>query len=242
LKILVMTDHNYMYKQFLHLLDKLELDRDQFDFRYSDFNQSFLTEYKDDPHFKPLNVKNKVEELCQTYDLVISLHCRQIFPKDLVEKVRCVNVHPGYNPHNRGWYPHVFSILNALPAGVTIHEMDEKVDNGPIIVQRQVEIFSWDTSDSVYNKILKLEVDLLEEYLHKIIAGNYEKITPANTGNYNSKEDYKNLCEINLDQHMKAKEFINLLRALSHGDYKNAYFIDEDGNKVWIKIVLERAV
>lgn len=243
MNILVITDHKHMYKQFLLLLDHLELERNyQFDFRYSDSNQSFLEEYEDDPYFKPLNVKDEVEEICRTYDLIISLHCRQIFPKELVEKVRCINVHPGYNPYNRGWYPHVFSILNALPAGVTIHEMDEKIDHGPIIAQRQVEIYSWDTSEDVYNKILQLEVDLLREYLHEIIEGKYEKTTPANIGNYNSREDYSALCEINLDQYMKARDFINLLRALSHGDHKNAYFFDDDGNKVWVKIALEKAV
>lgn len=240
MRILVITDNEFIYSRFLDLLKKLNLAKSQFDFRYSYFNQIFSEKYKDHDDFKPVNVSEELQELCTKYNLIISLHCQQIFPKELVDRVRCINVHPGYNPYNRGWYPHVFSIINSLPAGVTIHEMDEKIDHGAIIVQRQVEICSWDTSESVYNKIIETEIDLLEEYLVRIIDGNYKTLKLEHRGNLNTKNDYKKLCEIKLDQQIKAGDFINLLRALSHGDYKNAFFIDKDGHKVWIKIALEK--
>ena len=39
---------------------------------------------------------------------------------------------------------------------------------------------------------------------------------------------------------MTAHEFINQLRALTHDDYKNAYFLDpETGKKVFVKIALQ---
>src|SRR5690349_163732 len=66
-------------------------------------------------------------------DVVISLHSKQIFPPGLVSGARCVNVHPGLNPFNRGWTPHVFSLVNGLPAGATIHEIDAEIDHGAII-------------------------------------------------------------------------------------------------------------
>ena len=36
------------------------------------------------------------------------------------------------------------------------------------------------------------------------------------------------------------KEAINYLRAMTHPPYKNSYFIDEDGNKIFVSIELEK--
>lgn len=64
-----------------------------------------------------INPKKDFNHIIRTYDLVFSLHCKKIFPKVLTDSVRCINIHPGYCPYNRGIYPHVFSIINGRPAG-----------------------------------------------------------------------------------------------------------------------------
>jgi hypothetical protein len=47
------------------------------------------------------------------------------------------------------------------------------------------------------------------------------------------------LCELDLDEKLTALQFINRLRALSHGDFKNAYFTNpENGEKIYININL----
>jgi methionyl-tRNA formyltransferase len=102
-------------------------------------------------------LKNKKTEIIDSFDLVIFVHCFQLFPKTMVNAVRCVNIHPGYNPINRGWYPQVFAIVNDLPIGATIHEMDEKLDNGPIIVRELVEKYARDTSLTIFLMILKTQ-------------------------------------------------------------------------------------
>ena len=52
-----------------------------------------------------------------------------MFPVDMVRNYRCINVHPGLNPYNRGWFPQTFSLVNHFPVGVTIHEMDAHLDD-----------------------------------------------------------------------------------------------------------------
>ena len=47
------------------------------------------------------------------------------------------------------------------------------------------------------------------------------------------------MCEINLNEKVTMKEAIDRLRALSHGDYKNAYFIS-NGEKVFLKLDIEK--
>lgn len=183
------------------------------------------------------NVNNIIE---QEYSVILSAHCKQIFPQELVDRVRCVNIHPGYNPYNRGMFPHVFSIINGLPAGATLHEMNSEIDSGDIIDQVQVRVEPTDTSESLYNRVLDEEKRLLGQYLARIITGEYRPVPTNAEGNLNRKKDYEALKKIDTESTGTFMEHINQLRALSHGGYKNAYYIDRDtGKKIWIRVVLE---
>ena len=174
------------------------------------------------------------------YDLIISAHCKKLFPKKILESCRIINIHPGLNPYNRGMYPHVFSIINGLPAGATIHEIDEKIDNGDIIVQKEVQMYIYEDSKELHERIMKVEMELFESHFDEIIYGTYTKTKPHIEGNINYKKDFKELCEINLWDVDTFEGHINKLRALTYGDYKNAYFYDEDGNKIYIKVELSK--
>lgn len=187
-----------------------------------------------------INIKTDYASLMGKYDLIFSIHCMQIFPAALVSSVRCINVHPGYNPFNRGWYPQVFGIINNKPCGATIHEMDAELDHGGIIAQREVEVLPWDNSRTVYDKVLATEIVLLKENLDSIVNGSYSVYEPAIEGNVNTKKDYRELCQLDLNEVIRVGDFVNRLRALSHPPYKNAYFITEDGVKVSVSIEMER--
>jgi methionyl-tRNA formyltransferase len=186
-----------------------------------------------------LNVKKQWSGVLEKYDLLISIHCKQFFPSELVKGIRCINVHPGLNPYNRGWFPQVFSIINGLPSGITIHEIDEKLDHGPIIAQCEYAIQPWDTSGSAYAKIMELERKLVLEHFVSIREGTYRAVPPKDEGNINLKKDFDRLRKIDLEQRGTFREFINRLRALTHDDFRNAYFVEPSGKKVFVRIVLE---
>lgn len=186
-----------------------------------------------------LSVRENAADLLRDCDLVISIHCKEIFPAVLVNNVRCINVHPGLNPYNRGWYPQVFSIINGLPSGVTIHEIDNRLDHGLIIAQREYTIQPWDTSGTAYAKIMALERELVLENFISIREGTYKPVAPKGEGNINYQKDYEHLKHIDLDQTGTFRDFINRLRALTHENYRNAYFKDPSGKKVFVKIMLE---
>ena len=121
----------------------------------------------------------------------------------------------------------------------TIHEIDKDLDSGNIIAQKEIETKMWDTSISIYNRVLDAEMDLLYNYLDKILKNNYVTIKPEK-GNLNLKKDFNKLCEIDLKDTDTFLAHINKLRALTHGDYENAFFIDEKTNKkVFISINLK---
>lgn len=186
---------------------------------------------------EPIVLKKEYTKVIKQYDLVFSLHCKQLFPDELVQKVKCINVHPGLNPYNRGWFPQVFSILNGMKAGATIHEIDELLDHGAIIAQKEVHIEKWDTSLTAYNKIQEAEIELLKENLSAILAGNYKSKLADKEGNVNLKKDFNALCEMDLDKQVTLSEAMDYLRAMTHGEYKNSYFIDKKtGKKVFVSI------
>ena len=234
-KVIIISDNQYIYDFLLSIKDEIKTLA-SFAFRYSSINESFKEKYSGCSDFLPIDVAKEMENLIKEYALIISWHCKQLFPKELVKQVRCVNIHPGFNPYNRGWFPQVFSIINKLPCGVTIHEMDEWLDHGPIIYQQIVDIEEYDTSYTAYCRILNTEIDLFRRHILTLINGNYQAFAPKETGNLNSKKDFNRLLEIDLEKRGTFGEFIDILRALTHDEYKNAYFMDKRNNKICISI------
>jgi len=195
------------------------------------------------------NLENKVEVLnlksnndlnyLKSKDLIISMHSKQLFPANLFSTVRCVNVHPGYNPIDRGWYPQVFAIINDNLVGVTIHEIDETIDGGKIIFREKVKKLEHDTSLSLYNRIISKEIEMLKKNINVIISGNYKSNKSNYLGNLNLKKDFLKLCEIDLDEKVTFKQAIDKLRSLSHKPYRNAFFYNKNKKKIYINIELE---
>lgn len=239
--VLVITDNIELAEYFVEIVSEKKLT-ELYGFHYRHH-------YKDSPlrdktilgnKFLPINLKEEWDAVVKKYDLVLSVHCKQIFPGKMVEQVRCINIHPGYNPYNRGWFPQVFAILNGKPLGATIHEIDNELDHGKIIVQKTVPVYKSDTSLTAYMRVQAMEVELIRENIVTILAGDYQPKTPEVSGNINLKKDFNELCEIPLEKQATFGEAIDRLRALTHPPYDNAYFIDpENGEKVWVSIQLK---
>ena len=239
MKVCVITDNIYIFENFTDLL-KRKPQEAQFDFYYTSWNKAFAEKFGEDGAMKPIRLKDQGEEFFSSYDMFISLHCKQLFPEQLVENHLCINVHPGYNPYNRGWFPQVFGILNKLPIGVTIHKMDAELDHGDILYQQTLDLRSDDTSKDIYQRILALEIELIEEHIEDILSGNYTALPMESEGNINYKSDFDKLCELDLEKNATYGEVIDTLRALTFAPYENAYFYDTDGKKVYVGITLRK--
>jgi methionyl-tRNA formyltransferase len=101
-------------------------------------------------------------------DLVIVAAYGEIVPKRILDMpgFGCLNIHTSILPRWRGASP----IQNALLAGdemtgVTIMLMDEALDTGPIISQKNVAISPDDTTASLTEKLSRESVELLLETL-----------------------------------------------------------------------------
>jgi len=241
MKILVVSDNVIQYERVKSVFEvqkkKMKIEVDY----YHSGNHSPLKNHSDfkDKENSSIDVKNQIKFLVNNYELIISVHCKQLFPKKLVDSVRCINIHPGYNPINRGWYPQVFAIIKDLPVGATIHEMDKDLDHGPIIAREFVEKYDYDTSLDIYNRVLNKEIELFEKNITLIVNNSYNKIQPEHEGVLYLRSDFESLCQLDLDRTLTFREAINHLRALTHGEYKNAYFYNDDDKKIYVSINLE---
>lgn len=240
--VLIISDNLPLCKQFHAIIKKKGISTTQFTFSTSPFTNKDSFIVADGIETKVFNLKEQIaiDTIIETYDLVFSIHCKQIFPPDLVAKVKCINVHPGYNPINRGWYPQVFAIINDYQIGATIHEIDKELDNGHIIARAFVEKRVYDTSETLYNKVIAKEIELLEEHLDSILNNSYEAFAPETESNLFLKKDFNNLLHLDLNEETTVGKVIDKLRALTHGSYSNAYFIDEKtGKKIYVGIQLK---
>jgi len=83
---------------------------------------------------------------------------------------KIVNIHPSILPA----FPGLDAIASAFKSGakktgVTVHYIDEGVDTGPIIAQRQVDILPGDTLETLEERIHKAEHELYVEVLKKLL-------------------------------------------------------------------------
>ncbi len=173
-----------------------------------------------------IDVQKAPLNTAENYDAIISAHCKQLFPVELVTRSRCFNIHPGFNPETRGWFPQVWGILRGLKVGMTVHVMDKELDHGPIIERREVPARIWDTSESLYTRILEVETRWLRENLLKLIESEVSTFPMEREGTLFSKADFHRLCRLDLDEMGTFKNFYDRLRALSFSGHRNAYFID----------------
>lgn len=238
-KAFAVTDNRYIFENFAPIFEEKGVE---VDFYCSPKSEKMFEPEINAGTMRLITLKEESDKLTNGgYKLGFSCHSKQIFPAELVNSMLCINIHPGYNPHNRGWFPQVFSILNKKPAGLTIHVMDEEIDHGTIIAQEKIEIESFDTSLSAYNKVIAAEVKMFKHTLPQILDGTYPQKVMHEEGNYNSIKDYKALMEIDMDKKVTMREAIDYLRAMTHPPYQNAYFIDDKGRKIMVGLEIEPA-
>jgi phosphoribosylglycinamide formyltransferase-1 len=84
---------------------------------------------------------------------------------------RIVNIHPSLLPK----YPGLEAWQQALAAGekitgVTVHYVDELIDHGDIITQREVPVLDGDTPESLHARIQEVEHVLYPEALDQIFS------------------------------------------------------------------------
>jgi methionyl-tRNA formyltransferase len=114
----------------------------------------------------------------QNVDLVVSIACPQIVREDLLDcpPEGVINIHGALLPKYRGKLPSFWVLANGEEkTGVTVHYMNEALDDGPIIVQEEVPIRPDDTLHSlVLRSKVQYGASALAEAVQQIEDGTVE--------------------------------------------------------------------
>jgi len=154
---------------------------------------------------KDLSLKNAARA-----DLIISFGYKKIINQNILNIVKrpIINLHISYLPYNRGRYPNYWSFVNKTPKGVTIHEIDHKIDRGKIIYRKKVffKNFKKLTFEITYNK-LKSEIEkLFINNFNKILQNDYKTFRATDEGSFHVESElpksFKN-WKVNIYKYLK---------------------------------------
>ncbi|MFH2012741.1 MAG: methionyl-tRNA formyltransferase [Pseudomonadota bacterium] len=157
---------------------------------------------------------SKLKEL--NPDVIVVVAFGQILSKEILKfpQFGCINLHASLLPKYRGAAPINWVIINGEKlTGVTTILMDEGLDTGDILLQKEVEIEEDDTAESLHDKLAKTGANLLLETLDRLIEGNIKPVPQDN-----SKATIAPMLKKRdglIDWGKRAKEISNIIRALT---------------------------
>jgi methionyl-tRNA formyltransferase len=159
-------------------------------------------------------------------DFIITVYWPYLLDEKVFSLAReTINFHPALLPVNRGWYPHVHSIIDGTPAGVSLHSITKDADKGPIWAQKEIPILLTDDSKSLY---LRLQNEIIKLFKINWPLIRERKIKPylqlEEGASYHKKNEIALLDEIKPNNNSTGKQIIDILRSRSFGDIGFAYF------------------
>lgn len=181
-----------------------------------------------------------VEEVEPTY--VVACGYRHIVPERILDvpEEGCLNLHPSYLPYNRGANPNVWSIVEDTPAGVSLHYMDSGIDTGDIVARRTVETDFADTGKDLHERLEDAQVELFRDVWPDIETGEVTTTTQdPDDGTYHRTDEFEALCQLDPDEEVRVKDFLDRLRALTFPPYDNAE-IEVDGDTYDVDIDIRK--
>ena len=138
-----------------------------------------------------------------------------ILPKAFLEAPRlgCINIHASILPRWRGAAPIQRAIMAGdKKTGITIMQMDEQLDTGPMFTRSEVEITDQTTGETLHQLLSNLGADLINTTLNGIDTGALEAIKqPLSGASYASKLSRD---DGHIDWNKSALEIEKLVRAL----------------------------
>jgi len=125
---------------------------------------------------QPQKIKtDEAKDLFASYDadVAVVVAYGRILPREFLRAPRrgCINVHFSLLPLYRGAAPANWAIVNGeKKTGVTTMFIEEELDSGPILLQRETLIGETDTTPELMQRLAIMGADLLSETLAQLDA------------------------------------------------------------------------
>lgn len=178
----------------------------------------------------------------KSWDLFLVASYGKIIPKDVFEipNRKTLNIHPSLLPKYRGASPIQSQILeNEKEVGVTIMQIEETMDTGPIVIQKKIEDEMILLGRKQLEKMLAIEgarlfAHILPEWLSGVIDPIMQDENRATYCKKIEKDDGE--LQIDLDDLTKnARQ--NILKIKAFEEWPTAYFfVERNGKKTRVII------
>ena len=112
-------------------------------------------------------------------DVIVVAAYGKLLPPEVLDMPAhgCLNIHPSLLPRYRGPSPVVASVLDGVSTtGVSLMLLDEGMDTGPVIAQREYVLDGSETSGDLTRELFVAGADLLVEKLGPWVAGRIEAV------------------------------------------------------------------
>lgn len=171
---------------------------------------------------------------------LISVYFGFILKSAVLEVPRkgAINLHPALLPYNRGANPNVWSIVDGTPAGVTLHFIENGIDTGDIIEQREIAVSRSDTGATLYTRLESAAIDLFRGAWPSLVSGTYRRVPQRGKGSSHRVSDLDRIDRIDPLQTMTAQALIDIIRARTFPPYRGAY-LDFGSSRIYLQLSLE---
>jgi methionyl-tRNA formyltransferase len=239
LKKLFNSEYNIIgiYTQGVHWkrLEKYNIDyysNYQDNIKVMIFNNGFGDKYK---KIKSANDSEVISEI-QKHDIdyIFTIGYGEILKKGIISSTNkgIVNFHPGILPENQGADPFASVITNRIDyTGITMHFINENIDTGDIILQKELEISSNDDYRLLEIKLGILAANSLKELYEVLIQDKVKTYKQDKSkARYFKKPQMKN-GQFNFS--MTSREIVSLVN--TYIAFPETAFFLLDGNKIYVK-------
>ncbi len=151
-----------------------------------------------------------------------------------------LNIHPSLLPKYRGPSPLPSAMLaDNKNTGVTIMKIDDEMDHGPIIVQKEIEILEWPKYEEFEEMMAIVGTRLLVENISKWIDGRLTAIPQNHSiATYTkkiAKEDA--FIDISMLEDPRTDQYLIFRKIQAYHEWPQAYFFaDRRGVKIRVKV------
>lgn len=131
-------------------------------------------------------------------NFLISFHNPFIIKKKILQNLNynCINFHASFLPKNRGMYPILWTAYNSEQFAVTIHKINEKIDDGEYLYQKKIFVKKSCTLKKAYDiheiELIKGFKQIIKKIRNQIIRNNRIELKCNNLKMNNSLNYLKN--------------------------------------------------
>jgi methionyl-tRNA formyltransferase len=152
--------------------------------------------------------------LALDYDVMVVAAYGLILPRATLDIKPCINIHGSLLPRWRGAAPIHRAIESGdAETGVTIMQMEEGLDTGPMLLMERLPILESDTTGSLHDKLAEMGGRMIVEALHRMAEGGLQAVVQPEEGvTYAAKISKE---EAKLDLQRPALELARKVRAFN---------------------------